>query len=69
MAKLIDRLIEARWISSGRVSEGALLVEWTEEGKTAMKVIAKFRSIFCYLSPEEEFQLDWLRQHYFPEFG
>ena len=53
MARVIDRLMEAGWISSGRVSDGALLVQWTAAGRAAIPVLWRYRTDFGYL-PERE---------------
>jgi len=53
MARVIDRLMEAGWISSGRVSDGALLVQWTPAGRAAIPVLWRYRTDFAYL-PERE---------------
>lgn len=53
MAKVLDLLTEAGWISSGRVSDDALFVQWTPAGRAAIPVLRKYRDDFAYLTALE----------------
>jgi len=66
MAKVLQRLTEAGWISRSMVSGSELVIDWTERGEAGMKALRTYFFGIEHLTDQQKDCLLFLISHFFP---